>query len=310
LRVGDAVVAGDAWGKVRALYNFRGDKVKEARPGDPVEILGFDKPPPAGELCRVVENERRARDLANARGERLRREQLAQASRGVSIERLFEQMQAGAVRDINLVLKGDVVGSVEAAVSELGKIQHPEVRVNVIHQGVGGITENDIMLASASGATVVGFNVRPNAEARTLAEREGVEIRTYRVIYQLTEDIEQALVGMLRPVSEEVALGEAEVRALIRISRFGTIAGSYVTRGTIRRGARARIVRDGAVIYETTIDSLKRFKEDVREVTEGFECGIHLDSYDDVKEGDLVEAYEVRQVERTALDEAPAPAAS
>ena len=183
LHVGDAVVAGDAWGKVRALYNFRGDKVKEARPGDPVEILGFDHPPPAGELCRVVENERRARDVANARGERLRREQLAQASRGVSIERLFEQMQAGAVRDLNLVLKGDVVGSVEAAVSELGKIQHPEVRVNVIHQGVGGITENDIMLASASGATVVGFNVRPNAEARALAEREGVEIRTYCVIY-------------------------------------------------------------------------------------------------------------------------------
>src|SRR5436189_5105225 len=188
LHVGDAVVAGDAWGKVRALYNFRGDKVKEARPGDPVEILGFDKPPPAGELCRVVENERRARELANARGERLRREQLAQGSRGVSIERLFEQMEAGAVQDLNLVLKGDVVGSVEAAVSELGKIQHPEVRVNVIHQGVGGITEGDIMLASASGATVVGFNVRPNAEARALADRAGVETRTYRVIYQLPED--------------------------------------------------------------------------------------------------------------------------
>src|SRR6478735_4206014 len=200
LRVGDAIVAGDAGGKVRALYNFRGDKVKDAGPGDPVEILGFDKPPPAGELGRVVENERRARDLAQKRAERLRREQLAQASRGVSIEHLFEQMQAGAVRDLNLVLKGDVVGSVEAAVSELSKIQHPEVRVNVIHQGVGGITENDIMLASASGATVVGFNVRPNAEARALAEREGVEIRTYRVIYQLTQDIEQALVGMLRPV--------------------------------------------------------------------------------------------------------------
>src|SRR5213594_2570661 len=209
LHVGDAIVAGDAWGKVRALYDFRGDKVKEARPGDPVEILGFDKPPPAGEIGRVVENERRARDLANARGERLRREQLAQASRGVSIERLFEQMQAGAVQDLNLVVKGDVVGSVEAAVSELGKIQHPEVRVNVIHQGVGGITENDIMLASASNALVVGFNVRPNAEARTLAEREGVEIRTYRVIYQLTEDIEQALVGMLKPFTEEQTIREA-----------------------------------------------------------------------------------------------------
>src|SRR5213080_757124 len=309
LRVGDAVVAGDAWGKVRALYNFRGDKVKEARPGEPVEILGFDKPPPAGELCRVVENERRARDLANARGERLRREQLAQASRGVSIEHLFEQMQAGAVRDLNLVLKGDVVGSVEAAVSELAKIQHPEVRVNVIHQGVGGITENDIMLASASGATVVGFNVRPNAEARTLAEREGVEIRTYRVIYQLTEDIEQALVGMLRPVETEETLGEAEVRALFKVSRLGTIAGCMVTSGLIRRGAQVRVVRDGTVVHETTISQLKRFKDDAREVAEGFECGILLDGFNDVKEGDVLEAFETRAIERTTLDE-PASAAT
>src|SRR3954465_6720066 len=309
LRVGDAVVAGDAWGKVRALYNFRGDKVKEARPGDPVEILGFDKPPPAGELGRVVENERRARDVANARGERLRREQLAQASRGVSIERLFEQLQAGAVRDLNLVLKGDVVGSVEAAVSELGKIQHPEVRVNVIHQGVGGITENDIMLASASGATVVGFNVRPNAEARILAEREGVEIRTYRVIYQLTQDIEQALVGMLRPVEPEETLGEAEVRALFKGSRLGTIAGCMVTSGVIRRGSQIRVIRDGTVIHETTISQLKRFKDDAREVAEGFECGILLDGFNDVKEGDILEAFETRAIERPTRAQ-PAPAAT
>ncbi|MFL5982887.1 MAG: translation initiation factor IF-2 [Gaiellaceae bacterium] len=309
LHVGDAVVAGDAWGKVRALYDFRGEKVKEAGPGDPIEILGFDKPPPAGELCRVVENERRARELANTRGERLRREQLASASRGVSIEHLFEQMQAGAVRDLNLVLKGDVVGSVEAAVSELSKIQHPEVRVHVIHQGVGGITENDIMLASASGATVVGFNVRPNAEARTLAEREGVEIRTYRVIYQLTQDIEQALVGMLRPVETEETLGEAEVRALFKVSRLGTIAGCMVTSGLIRRGAQVRVVRDGTVIHETTISQLKRFKDDAREVTEGFECGILLDGFNDVKEGDVLEAFETRAIERTTLDE-PAPAAT
>ncbi len=309
LHVGDAVVAGDAWGKVRALYNFRGDKVNEARPGDPVEILGFDKPPPAGELCRVVENERRARDFANARGERLRREQLAQTSKGVSIEGLFAQIGAGAVQDLNLVVKGDVVGSVEAAVSELAKIQHPEVRVNVIHQGVGGITENDIMLASASGATVVGFNVRPNADARVLAAREGVEIRTYRVIYQLTQDIEQALVGMLKPVETEETLGEAEVRALFKVSRLGTIAGCMVTSGLIRRGAQVRVVRDGTVIHETTISQLKRFKDDAREVTEGFECGILLDGFNDVKEGDVLEAFETRAVERTTLDE-PAPAAT
>ncbi|TML24288.1 MAG: translation initiation factor IF-2, partial [Actinobacteria bacterium] len=204
LRVGDAIFAGDAWGKVRALYNYRGEKLREAKPGEPVEILGFDKPPSAGELARVVENERRARDLANVRGDRLRREQLAQQRpAGVSLEGLFEQMQAGAVQDLNLVVKGDVVGSVEAVVSELAKIQHAEVRVNVIHQGVGGITENDVMLASASNAMIVGFNVRPNAEARALAERENVEIRPYRVIYDLTNDIEQALVGMLRPVEHE-----------------------------------------------------------------------------------------------------------
>jgi translation initiation factor IF-2 len=310
LRVGDAIVAGDAWGKVRALYNLRGDKVKEARPGDPVEILGFDKPPPAGELGRVVENERRARELANARGERLRREQLAQGSRGVSMESLFEQIEAGAVQDLNLVLKGDVVGSVEAAVSELGKIQHSEVRVNVIHQGVGGITEGDIMLASASGATVVGFNVRPNAEARSLAEREGVEIRTYRVIYQLTDDIEQALVGMLKPVEKEETLGEAEVRALFKVSRLGTIAGCMVTSGVIRRSAQARVIRDGTVIIETTISQLKRFKDDAREVAEGFECGILLEGFNDVKEGDVIEAFETREIERTTLDQPPAPAAS
>src|SRR5437667_8326241 len=223
LRVGDAIVAGDAWGKVRALYNFRGEKLKEAKPGDPVEILGFDKPPPAGELGRVVENERRARELANVRGDRLRREQLAQQRpAGISLEGLFEQMQAGAVQDLNLVVKGDVVGSVEAVVSELAKIQHAEVRVNVIHQGVGGITENDVMLASASDAMIVGFNVRPNAEARALAGRENVEIRPYRVIYDLTNDIEQALVGMLRPVEQEETLGEAEGRALFKVSRLGT----------------------------------------------------------------------------------------
>jgi translation initiation factor IF-2 len=307
LRVGDAIVAGDAWGKVRALYNFRGEKVKEARPGDPVEILGFDHPPPAGEHGRVVENERQARGYAQVRGERLRREQLAQRRVGVSLETLFEALQEGAIQDLNLVLKGDVVGSVEAAISELSKIQHPEVRVNVIHQGVGGITENDIMLASASNAMVVGFNVRPNAEARALADREGVEIRTYRVIYQLTDDIEQALVGMLKPVRTEETIGEVEVRQLFRVSRLGTIAGSYVTNGTVRRNASVRVVRDGTVIYETKISQLKRFKDDVREVEEGFECGILLEGFNDVKEGDVLEIYETREVERTDL-ETPAPA--
>jgi translation initiation factor IF-2 len=303
LHVGDAIVAGDAAGKVRALYDYRGEKVREAHPGEPVEILGFDRPPPAGELARVVEHERQAKDIAEKRAERLRREQLAQRSKtaGVSLETLFERMQEGAVQDLNVVLKGDVQGSVEALMSELGKIQHPEVRVNVIHTGVGGITENDIYLASASNALVVGFNVRPSAEAKQLAEREGVDIRTYRVIYQLTQDIEQALVGMLTPVTTEEILGEAEVRALFKVSRLGTIAGCMVTNGVVRRSANVRVVRDGTVINETTIAQLKRFKEDAREVAEGFECGILLEGFNDVKEGDVLEVYETREVERTDL---------
>jgi len=304
LNVGDAIVAGDAWGKVRALYNFRGEKVKNAIPGDPIEILGFDKPPPAGELGRVVENERQARHLAQTRGHRLRTEQFAQAGRPVAA-RLEDMFAGGGVQDLNLVVKGDVVGSVEAALSELQKIQHAEVRVNVIHSGVGGITENDVMLASASQGIVVGFNVRPNAEARSLAEREGVEIRTYSVIYRLTEDIEQALVGMLRPVTTEETIGEAEVRQLFRVSRLGTIAGSYVTNGTVRRAAQVRVVRDGTVVAETSISQLKRFKDDVREVEEGFECGILLENFNDLKEGDVLEFYETRQVERTDLSQAP-----
>jgi len=309
LRVGDAIVAGDASGKVRALYDYLGEKVKEARPGEPVEILGFDRPPPAGELARVVEHERLAKDLAQKRAGRLRREQLAQRSkRGVSLESLFTQMQAGVVQDLNIVLKGDVQGSVEALLGELGKIQHSEVRVNVIHTGVGGITENDVNLASASNALVIGFNVRPSAEARVLAEREGVDIRTYRVIYQLTDEIQQALVGMLTPVQTEETIGEAEVRALFKVSRLGTIAGCMVTSGVVRRSAQVRLVRDGTVIFDTSISQLKRFKDDAREVSEGFECGILLEGYNDLKEGDILEAYETRQVERTDLAEAaPAP---
>src|SRR5919109_3817266 len=303
LHVGDAIVAGDAWGRVRALHDFRGDKLKDAGPRTPVEILGFDKPPAAGEQARVVENERQARHLAGLRAQRVRAEQLARSTkRGVSLEDLFSRMGEGGVQELNIIVKGDVQGSVEAVVGELAKIKHPEVAVNVIHTGIGAITESDVMLASASNAIVAGFNVRPNAEARALAEREGVDLRTYRVIYQLTEDIQQALVGMLAPEQIEESLGEAEVRVLFRASRLGVIAGCYVTRGVIRRNSQIRVVREGAVIYETTIGSLKRFKDDVREVQEGFECGILLENFNDVKEGDVLEAYETREVERTDLE--------
>src|SRR6187397_889899 len=303
LRVGDAIVAGDAFGKVRALHDYRGEKVKEARPGTPVEILGFDKPPGAGENARVVENERQARHLAGLRAQRVRAEQLARSSKkGISLEDLFTRMGEGGVQELNVIVKADVQGSLEAVVGELAKIKHPEVAVNVIHTGIGAITESDVMLASASSAIIAGFNVRPNAEARAAAERDGVDIRTYRVIYQLTEDIQQALVGMLAPEQVEESLGEAEVRALFRASRLGVIAGCMVTRGVIRRNSQIRVVREGAVVYETTIASLKRFKDDVRDVQEGFECGILLENFNDVKEGDILEAYETRQIERTDLE--------
>src|SRR4051795_12491917 len=312
LTVGDAVVAGDAYGRVKALFDYKGERRESAGPGDPIEILGFDKPPAAGELARVVANDREARELANRRGERLRREQLAAVRPGgsVSLEGLYEQLQEGEVSDLNLVVRGDVVGSVEAVVSELSKFEHDEVRLNVIAEGVGAITQNDIMLASASDALIVGFNVRPNAEARELAAREGVEIRTYDVIYKLTEDIEQALVGKLAAVTTEETIGEAEVRALFRVSRLGTIAGGMVTDGVVRRNASVRVIRDGAVIYTTTIAQLKRFKDDAREVAEGFECGILLEGFNDVKEGDVLEIFETREVERTSLDEAPSAAPS
>jgi translation initiation factor IF-2 len=309
LKVGDAVVAGDAYGRVKALSDYKGERQESAVPGEPVEILGFDKPPAAGELARVVANDREARDIANRRGERLRREQLASVRpAGASLEGLFEQLQSGEVSDLNLIVRGDVVGSVEAVVSELSKFEHPEVRLNVIAEGVGAITQNDIMLASASEALIVGFNVRPNAEARELAAREGVEIRTYDVIYKLTEEIEQALVGKLAAVTTEETIGEAEVRALFRVSRLGTIAGCMVTDGVVRRNASVRVIREGAVIYTTTIADLKRFKDDVREVAEGFECGIRLEGFNDVKEGDVLEVFETREVERTSLDEAPSAA--
>src|SRR3954449_11880505 len=311
LKVGDAVVAGDAYGRVKALFDYKGERRESAGPGEPIEILGFDKPPGAGELARVVENDREARDLANRRGERLRREQLAAVRPGgsVSLEGLYEQLQAGEVSDLNLIVRGDVVGSVEAVVSELNKFEHAEVRLNVIASGVGAITQNDIMLASASDALIVGFNVRPNAEARELASREGVEIRTYDVIYKLTEEIEQALVGKLSAVKTEETIGEVEVRAIFKVSRLGTIAGCMVTNGVVRRNSNVRVIRDSAVIYTTTIADLKRFKDDVREVAEGFECGIRLDGFNDVKEGDVLEVFEMREIERTDLSEAPTPAA-
>ncbi|MEI7439725.1 MAG: translation initiation factor IF-2, partial [Thermoleophilia bacterium] len=292
LKPGDAVVAGDAWGKVRIMLDEHGVKMTSAGPADPVEIVGFDKPPPAGEICRVVDSERDARHLAQKRAARLRAEELSRRSqKSISLEDLFKQVSDGKVRDLNLVIKGDVQGSVEAAVSELDKIKSEEVAVRVIHTGVGGITESDVMLAAASKAIVVGFNVRPNGEAKNLAEREGVDIRTYKIIYKLTEDIEAALVGMLTPDIIEEITGGAEVRQLFKASKIGTIAGCMVTSGMIMRGSNVRVIRDGIIVADTQIDTIRHLKDEVKEIKEGFECGIVLKGYSELVEGDQIEAY-------------------
>jgi translation initiation factor IF-2 len=293
LKIGDAIVAGAHWGRVRAMSDFTGKRVKEALPSEPVEVLGFDTVPEAGEHVRVVENDRKARSLAGERANRLKLEQ--QARRGgnkVSLATIFDKR--GALTELSLVLKADVSGSLEAFEDEIAKLPQDEISVSIVHSGVGGITESDINLAAASDAIVLGFNVRPIGEARLLADREGVEIRLYSVIYRAIDELRDAMQGLLAPETVEDVVGNIEVREIFRASKVGTIAGCMVTDGTIRRGARVRVVRDGTVIYDTTIDSLKRFNEDVREVATGFECGIVLANFQDVKEGDVLEAYETR----------------
>jgi translation initiation factor IF-2 len=299
LSVGNALVAGSHWGRVRAMHDFLGAKVKRARPGEPIEVLGFDGVPEAGEYVRVVENERRARALAGDRANRLKTEALARRSGAkISLEDVFTLARQGRVKDLNLVLKADVSGSLEAVEDEIARLPQEEVSVNVIHRGVGGINESDVMLAAASEGIVLGFNVRPVGEARSAAEHEGVQIRTYTVIYRAIEELRAAMEGMLEPEEVEETLGEVEIRQLFRASRVGTIAGSYVTRGKVTRGAKTRLVRDGTVVYDGEIASLRRFNEDVREVAQGFECGIVLRDFQDVKEGDQLEVYSTRQVER------------
>ena len=266
----------------------------------PVEVLGFDGVPEAGEHFRVVGNEREARTLAGERGNRLKQEALARrAGVRVSFEDVMARAQAGQVVELNLVLKADVAGSLEALVDEIAKLPQQQVRVNVIRDGVGGITESDVMLAAASDGVIIGFNVRPVGNAREVARSEGVEVRGYSVIYKVVEDLRNVMEGMLEPEEVEEVVGQAEVRATFKASRIGTIAGCHVTEGTVRRGGKVRLVRDGTVVFDGRIGSLRRFKEDVREVTAGLECGIVLENYPDVKEGDVIEAYDTKQVEQT-----------
>jgi translation initiation factor IF-2 len=299
LRVGDAIVAGANWGRVRAMHDFTGDRLKKARPGDPVEVLGFDGVPEAGEYVKVVENDRRARQLAHEREQRLKQEQQARRSgRKRSLEDVFKDIQAGELKELNLVVKSDVAGSAEALQDEIAKLPQDEVTVNVVRSGVGGINESDVMLAAASDAIIIGFNVRPVGDARGVAEREGVEVRGYTVIYKVLDELRAAMEGMLEPEEVEDAVGTVEIRQLFRASKIGVIAGSYVTDGKITRGAKTRLVRDGTIVYDGQVDSLRRFNEDVREVAAGFECGIVLKNFQDVKEGDVLEVYETRKVDR------------
>jgi translation initiation factor IF-2 len=295
LEVGDALVAGAHWGRVRAMQDFMGNRVSQALPGEPVEVLGFDGVPEAGEHVRVVDHERRARQLAGERATRLKTESLARrAGKRISLETIFKR----GLQELNLVLKADVAGSLEAIEDEIAKLPQDEVSVNVIRRAVGAVTESDVMLAAASDAVILSFNVRPVGDARAVAEREGVEIRHYSVIYRAIEELRSAMQGMLAPEEVEESLGSAEVRQLFRASRVGTIAGSHVTDGKVTRGSKVRLVRDGTVVYDGEIASLRRFNEDVREVASGFDCGIVLRDFADIKEGDVLETYATRQVER------------
>jgi len=303
LKVGDPLVAGAAWGRVRALVDDQGRPVKEAGPSAPVQVLGLSDVADAGEGFVVAPNEKVAGRVADKRGHWRRQANIGRdahaLSGGARLEDIFEQIQKGEAATLNLIVKADVNGSLEAVTGSLRKLEREDVRLAFVHRAVGRITENDIQLAATSNATIIGFNVRPERKAREMAEAEGVEIRSYEIIYKLIEDIEAAMLGMLAPKFEEVVTGDAEVREIFSVPRIGKIAGCYVTNGTITRGSKVRFLREGTIIWKGEISSLRRFKEDVREVQSGYECGIGLSDYQDLKDGDVIETFEEREIART-----------
>ncbi len=300
LKVGDSLVAGPQWGRVRAMQDFTGERVEAAVPGMPVEVLGFDGVSDAGEFVQAVENDRRARQMAQERANRLKTEALARRqARKVSLDEVFARVQEGDIKELNIVLKADVAGSLEALQDEIAKVPQERVGINIIHSQTGGINESDVMLASASDAIIIGFNVRPLADARRAGEREGVDIRTYSVIYKITEDLRNAMEGLLEAVEVEEAVGEAEIKQTFKASKVGRIAGCIVTEGKATRTAGVRLVREGTVVWTGKLGSLRRFKDNVQEVEEGQECGIVLDGYADVKEEDVLEFFQTKQVEQT-----------
>jgi translation initiation factor IF-2 len=303
LKVGDPMVAGPAWGRVRALVNDKGEQVKEAGPSTPVQVLGLSDVADAGDDFVVAPDDKTARKVGERRGQYAAiRDRAADASpikAGVKLEDIFEQIQKGEAATFNVVLKADVTGTLEALTESLRKLERDDVKIQFVHRAVGGITENDVQLAATTGATIIGFNVRPDRKGRALADTEGVEIRTYEVIYQVLEDIQSAMLGMLAPEYEEIVTGDAEVREIYSVPRVGKIAGCYVLNGVITRNSKVRFIREGTIIWKGAVQSLRRFKDDAREVREGFECGIGLTDFQDLRPGDIIETYEDREIPRT-----------
>ncbi|HIM45491.1 MAG TPA: translation initiation factor IF-2, partial [Alphaproteobacteria bacterium] len=298
LRVGDIVVAGTEWGRVRAMTDDRGQIRGEATPATPVEVLGFNGPPNAGDEFVVVESERRAREISEFRSKRVREVASARSASQVSVDDMFSQAGEDGLQRLPMVIKGDVHGSVEAVKSALENLSTDEVAVQVLHAGVGGITESDVVLATASNAHIIGFNVRANPQARDLARREGVDIRDYAIIYNIVDDTKAMLEGMLKPALHERKLGNAQILEIFDVGKVGKVAGCRVTNGLVRRGANVRLLRDDIVIHDGTLKTLRSFKDDVREVKEGFECGMAFDNYSDLREGDVMEFYEIEEVAR------------
>jgi translation initiation factor IF-2 len=297
LSVGTAIVAGTSSGKIRAMTNFKGQPIKKAGPATAVEVLGLTDVPEAGDEFNAVKDEKTARDIANKRQIIVREEVMAKNS-SVTLQELFDKIQLGEVKELNLIIKGDVQGSVGALTQSLEKLTNENVKVKIIYSGVGTVTESDIMLASASSSIIIGFNVRPNTAITQMAEREKIEIRNYRVIYEVIDDIEAAMRGMLDPIYKEVLLGKVEIRNTFKVPGAGVIGGAYVLEGKVQRNAQIRLVRDGIVVHEGKISSLKRFKDDAKEVASGYECGIGIDGFNDVKEGDIIEAYKMEEIIR------------
>ena len=300
LHMGDSIIVGSTYGRIRAMFDDSDKKIKSAGPSIPVEVLGLSEVPAAGDRFTVVKDEKTARNMAEARKEKIRQESFATSHR-VSLEDLYSQIKEGSVKELSVIVKADVQGSVEAIKASLEKLSTDDVKVRVIHGAVGAISETDITLAAASNAIVIGFNVRPDNNAVAASERDGVEVKTYRVIYDAIEDIKSAMIGMLDPEYKEVVLGTAEIRATYKISNVGTIAGGYVLTGKLVRNADVRVIREGIVIFESKLASLKRFKDDVKEVNAGYECGFSVEKFNDIKEGDIIEAYTMEAVQRKEL---------